>query len=145
MEWEEAQRLDREREGELENLRTSNVALTARVKALEERVQQHDSEHVNIAQDLVKVKLENDTLLDENEGLKLKVGELQKMIDAQPAEVEQKLKDEMDRIMQRNIEVQNENRHLKEEMDEMEHELVNSKMAHAQVSTHPGRCNEPLY
>lgn len=134
VEWDETQRVDREREGELESLRTANVALTARVKALEERVQQHDSEHVNIAQDLVKVKLENDTLLDENEGLKLKVGELQKMVDAQPAEVEERLKEEMDRIMQRNIEVQNENRHLKEEMDEMEHELVNSKMAHAQVS-----------
>ncbi|EME49084.1 hypothetical protein DOTSEDRAFT_118461 [Dothistroma septosporum NZE10] len=133
VEWEETQRLEREREGELESLRTSNVALTGKVKALEERVQQHDSEHVNMAQDLVKVKVENDTLLDENEGLKLKVGELQKMVDAQPAEVEERLKEEMDRIMQRNIEVQNENRNLKEEMDEMEHELVNSKMAHAQT------------
>jgi cell division septum initiation protein DivIVA len=39
--------------------------------------------------------------------------------------------------MQRNIEVQNENRALKEEMDEMERELVNAKMSHAQVSSCP--------
>ena len=45
----------------------------------------------------------------------------------------EKLKQEMDRIMQRNVEVQNENRSLKEEMAEMEHELVNAKVLHAQV------------
>lgn len=134
IEWEEQQRLERERETELETLRTSNAALTSKVKGLEERVQQHDAEHVNIAQDLVKIKVENDSLLDQNEALNMQVEELQKLVDAQPAEIEQKLKEEMDRIMQRNIEVQNENRALKEEMDEMEHELVNAKMAHAQVS-----------
>lgn len=136
LEWEESQKLERERESELENLRVNNINLNGKVKTLEERVQQSDAEHVNIAQDLVKCKVENDSLHDENEALKFKVQELQKMVDAQPAEVEEKLKEEMDRIMQRNIEVQNENRNLKEEMDEMEHELVNAKMAHAQVSNH---------
>lgn len=135
MEWEELQRIERERETEIENLRLTNIALTSKVKTLEERVQQNDTEHVNIAQDLVRVKVENDALLDANEGLKLQVVELQKMVDAQPAEVESRLKEEMDRIMQRNIEVQNENRAIKEEMGEMEHELVNAKMAHALVST----------
>lgn len=62
------------------------------------------------------------------------------MIDKQPEEVEAKLKAEMDRIMQRNIEVQNENRALKEEMDEMERELVNAKMSHAEVSPYPFAC-----
>ena len=133
-EWEESQRLEHERETEIETLRTGNVALSAKVKGLEERVQQHDAEHVVMAQDLVKVKVENDSLQDANEGLKVQVAELQKLVDAQPAELEARLKEEMDRIMNRNIEVQNENRHLKEEMDEMEHELVNAKMAHAQVS-----------
>ncbi|KAF2209336.1 hypothetical protein CERZMDRAFT_61453 [Cercospora zeae-maydis SCOH1-5] len=133
MEWEELQRAEREREAELETLRATNASLNAKVKVLEERSQQHDTEHVNIAQDLVRIKVENDSLQDSNEALKLQVDELRKMVDAQPAEVESRLKEEMDRIMQRNIEVQNENRNLKEEMDEMEHELVNAKMAHAQA------------
>lgn len=90
-----------------------------------------------MASDMVRLKMDNDTLADDNEGLKFQVVELQKMIDTQPAEVEEKLKAEMDRIMQRNIEVQNENRALKEEMDEMERELVNAKMSHAEVSNHP--------
>ncbi|KXT02554.1 hypothetical protein AC578_10666 [Pseudocercospora eumusae] len=135
VEWEESQKEQREREAELENLRVTNMSLTNRVKLLEDRVQQHDTEHVIIAQDLVRIKVENDSLQDTNEALKLQVVELQKMVDAQPAEVEAKLKAEMERIMQRNIEVQNENRALKEELDEMEHEVVNAKMAHAQTQT----------
>ena len=90
-----------------------------------------------MASDMVRLKMDNDTLADDNEGLKFQVVELQKMIDTQPEEVEAKLKAEMDRIMQRNIEVQNENRALKEEMDEMERELVNAKMSHAEVSIRP--------
>ncbi|KAK6396131.1 hypothetical protein LTR65_010241 [Meristemomyces frigidus] len=135
VEWEQSQRLERERTEEIESLRSANAALTSRVKALEERTQQHDTEHVAIASDLVKLKVQNDALLDENEGLKMKVEELQKIADAQPAEVEQKLKGEMDRIMQRNIEVQNENRALKEECEEMEQELVGAKMKHAQAQS----------
>ncbi|EME87145.1 uncharacterized protein MYCFIDRAFT_125656 [Pseudocercospora fijiensis CIRAD86] len=137
VEWEELQKEQREREAEIQNLRVTNMSLTNRVKLLEDRVQQHDSEHVTIAQDLVRIKVENDSLQDTNEALKLQVIELQKMVDAQPAEVEAKLKNEMERIMQRNIEVQNENRALREELDEMEHEVVNAKMGHAQVSRSP--------
>ena len=95
-----------------------------------------------MASDMVRLKMDNDNLADDNEGLKVQVVELQKMVDQQPALVEEKLKSEMDRIMQRNIEVQNENRALKEEMDEMERELVNAKMSHAQVSSGPSsRCS----
>jgi hypothetical protein len=136
-EWEESQRLTKQHELELETLRSGHSHLTAYVRQLEERAQQHDVEHVNMASDMVRLKMDNDNLADDNEGLKVQVVELQKMVDQQPALVEEKLKSEMDRIMQRNIEVQNENRALKEEMDEMERELVNAKMSHAQVSSCP--------
>lgn len=132
-EWEESQRLAKETEQELETLRSSNAHMISYVRTLEERAQQHDVEHVNMASDMVRLKMDNDTLADDNEGLKVQVVEFQKMVDQQPAEVEEKLKAEMDRIMQRNIEVQNENRALKEELDEMEREFVNAKMMHAQV------------
>lgn len=135
-EWEESQRLTKQHELELETLRSGHSHLTSYVRQLEERAQQHDVEHVNMASDMVRLKMDNDNLADDNEGLKVQVVELQKMVDQQPALVEEKLKSEMDRIMQRNIEVQNENRALKEEMDEMERELVNAKMSHAQVSSH---------
>jgi len=132
-EWEETQRHERERMEELESLRTSTATLTLKVRRLEEQAQQQDSEHVTIASDLVRLKVENDLLHDENEGFKMRLEELQKVVDAQPAEVEDRLKQEMERIMQRNIEVQNENRNLKEEAEEMEQALVQVKMMHAQV------------
>lgn len=56
------------------------------------------------------------------------------MVERQPAEVEARLQGEMERIMQRNSEVQNENRSVREEMEEMEREFVEVKMALAQVS-----------
>ena len=133
-EWEESQREKHEREAELENLRITNTSLTTRLKALEERTQQQDNEHVSIAGDMVRIKVENDQLWDENEALKIKVEEVQKMVDTQPAEIEARMKVEMDRILARNGEVQNENRVLKEEQEEMERQLVDVKMKHAQVS-----------
>lgn len=133
-EFEERRRLDKEREAEVEGLRSSNSALTTRVRRLEERAQQHDTEHVGIASELVRTKVDNETLHDENEGLKTQVAELKKVVDAQPAEVEEKLRAEMDRIMQRNIEVQNQNRALEESVQETEQELVGTKMMFAQVS-----------
>ncbi|KJX97556.1 hypothetical protein TI39_contig481g00011 [Zymoseptoria brevis] len=134
-EWETTQKTDRAREVELETLRTTNASLTTQVKTLEERSMQHDNEHVTIAQDIVRIKVENDALQDAKEALEFRVEELQKLVDRQPAEVEAKLKDEMERIMARNIEVQNENRALREEMDETEMELVNVKMGFAQLQS----------
>ena len=139
-EWEDSQRVSSEKDAELETLRTSNATLTTKVRILEGRTQAQDTEHVTLAGDLVRIKVENDSLLDENEGLKIKMEELQKMVDAQPAEVEKTLKEEMDRILQRNSEVQSENRVLKEEMEEMEQELVNVKMKCAQVSLFSVLC-----
>ncbi|KAK4555471.1 hypothetical protein LTR86_007223 [Recurvomyces mirabilis] len=134
-EWEEQQSADRERTEELESLRSSSTAMTSRVKGLEDRTQQQDSEHVSMAGELVRAKVQLDEVMDENEGLKMKVQELQKMVESQPAEVEEKLKEEMERIMARNLEVQNENRMLHEEQEDMERELVGAKMALAQAQS----------
>ncbi|KAK3650341.1 hypothetical protein LTR56_006317 [Elasticomyces elasticus] len=132
-EWEETQRVEKERTEEVESLRVGNAQLSSRLKALEERTQQQDTEHVTLAGELVRGKVELDSVMDENEGLKMKMQELEKLVEAQPREVEERLKEEMDRIMARNLEVQNENRGLKEEMEEMERELVEAKMGLAQA------------
>lgn len=136
-EWEDQQRREREQFEALETLRAANVALTAKVKELEDRSQAQDGEHVTLAGDLVKYKLENDTLHDENEALQLKSDELQKMVDAQPAEVEEKVRGEMQEILQKNERVQVENRGLKEGLDDLEEQLVNAKMHAAHVSSNP--------
>ncbi|KAI9690852.1 MAG: GTPase-activating protein [Bathelium mastoideum] len=133
-EWEESQRVSREREVEFEGLRSSNASLSLKVRGLEERVEKNDAEHVQIASDLVRTKVNNEQLGDENESLRGQVEELRKMVEKQPEEVENRLKAEMERIMARNMEVQNENRALEEQMTEMEKDLVDTKMGYAQLN-----------
>jgi hypothetical protein len=132
-EWEEKTRAEKEREAELETLRSTNLALSLGVRRLEERVQNHDQEHAALATDLVRTKVENEELLDQNESLKGQVAELRDVVEKQPAEVEERLKTEMERLMKRNLEVHEENTRLEEEMGEMEGTLVETKMAFAEV------------
>lgn len=132
-EWEEKRSAAKSAEAELESLRTSNASLTSQVKRLEERVNKTDTEHVELASELVRTKVLNEQTLDENESLRGRIEELQKIVDQQPGEVEERLKTEMERIMSRNVEVQNENRALEEQLGEMEGQLVEAKMAYAEV------------
>ncbi|KAJ5297450.1 hypothetical protein N7508_007699 [Penicillium antarcticum] len=134
IEWEEKTRTEKEREVELEHLRHTVSTQGARVRLLEERAEASDKEHVQLASELVHVKVENEELRDLTDALKLQVGELKNVVDKQPAEVEEKLRMEMERIMKRNIEVQNENRAMEESMCEMEKELVTTKMKWAEIS-----------
>lgn len=138
-EWEEKAQSEREREAELETLRSTNASLTSKVRSLEERTEKSDTEHVQMASELVRTKVENEELLDQNESLKVQVEELKLVVEKQPDEVEQRLKEEMNRIMARNLEVQNENRGLEEQMADMEKILVETKMQLAEVS---GICTE---
>lgn len=132
-EWENKVHEEKEKEAAEEALRTNNATLTQKVRALEERAEKSDHEHVDMASELVRTKVANQQLMDENESLKMQVQQLQTIVDAQPGEVEERLRSEMDRIMTRNIEVQNENRALEESTAEMEKALVEAKMRYAEV------------
>lgn len=133
-EWEEKERTEKERDTELENLRHTASVQSSRIRLLEEQAEASDKEHVQLASELVHLKVENEELTDLNDAMKMQVTELKIVVDKQPAEVEEKLQTEMDRIMKRNVEVQNENRSLVEQMAEMERELVEAKMKWAEVS-----------
>ena len=133
-EWEEKTRTEKGQAEELERLRTLVISQSVKIRTLEERAEKSDTEHVQIATDLVRLKVENQELYDGNESLKIQVEELKKVVDSEAANVEDRLKSEMERVMQRNIEVQNENRHMEEQMAEMEKSLVETKMQHAEVS-----------
>lgn len=134
-EWEEKTRIEKEREHEIEALKTNNHALAQKVRRLEERVEEHDTEHAALATELVRTKVENEELKDENESLKGQVKELRVVIEKQPEEVEERLKSEMDRLMKRNQEVHEDNTRLEEEMAEMEQSLVETKMRYAEINS----------
>ncbi|KAL8708511.1 MAG: hypothetical protein Q9225_007588 [Loekoesia sp. 1 TL-2023] len=132
-EWELKVRVEKERETEIENFRSANASLALKVRSLEERTEKSDAEHVQMASELVRTKVENEELHDKNDSLQGQVEELRNVVERQPEEVEQRLKAEMDRIMARNLEVQNENRALEEQMADMEKALVETKMDYAQI------------
>jgi predicted nucleic acid-binding Zn-ribbon protein len=132
-EWEEKVRTEREREQELEGLKYTVSSQATQIRSLEERTEKSDQEHVQLASELVRMKVENEELSDANEGLQVQVRELKLVVDKQPAEVEEKLRTEMERIMKRNMEVQNENRNMEEQMADMEKDLVETKMKWAEV------------
>jgi len=132
-EWKEQQRIEKDRETELQGLKDRVSSLETKVRSLERRAEQSDTEHVQMASELIKTKVENENLADENETFKTKVQELQKIVETQPEEVEARLKTEMETVMQKNIVVHNENRALEEQMAEMEKELVSTKMQWATI------------
>ena len=51
-EWQEKQRVEKEREQELDTLRSTNVSLALKVRSLEERTEKSDTEHVQMASEL---------------------------------------------------------------------------------------------
>jgi hypothetical protein len=134
IEWEDKVRTEKEREVELETLRTQCSNLTQKVRRLEEQAEKSDTEHGQRASELVRTKVESETVQDENESLRGQVDELKNVVSRQTEEVEKRLKGEMDTVMARNVEVHNLNRALEEEKQEMERLLVETKMQYAQVS-----------
>ena len=129
----EFNRVESLRTSELETLKANNGALTLQVKRLEQSLAELNREHIELANAMVQGKMENAKLADENEALKEEVAQLKQVIDGQPAEVEAKLKDEMDRIMERNLEVMSMNRELEEQVGDLERTLVETKLQFAQV------------
>ncbi len=134
-EWEEKTRAEKERETELEGLKTANASYAIKVRRLEERIEAADREQTTLATEHVHAKVENEGLKDENESLKGQVRELRIVIQQQPAEIEQKWNLERDDLMKRNQKVHEENERLEKELSELEEQLVQTKLRYAEVST----------
>ncbi|KAK1761415.1 RabGAP/TBC [Echria macrotheca] len=134
-EWEEKTRAEKEREAELEHLRTSNTSYAIKVRRLEERIEAVDREQATLATELVHTKVENEELKDENESLKGQVQELRIVIEKQPAEIETKWQLERDDLMKRNAKVHEENQRLEKELSELEEELVQTKLRYAEINS----------
>ncbi|PGG96775.1 hypothetical protein AJ79_09458 [Helicocarpus griseus UAMH5409] len=133
-EWEEKVRIEKEQTAELEGLRRTVATQASQIRSLEERTEKSDTEHVQIASELVRLKVENEELKDANESYKIEIQELKIVIDKQPAEIEGKLQTELERIIKRNEEVQLENVALEGQIAAMEQELVRTKMKLAEAS-----------
>ncbi|KAI1167243.1 rab-GTPase-TBC domain-containing protein [Nemania serpens] len=133
-EWVERTRAEKEREQELEQLRAANVNLAIKVRKLEERIEVSDREQADMANDLIRTKVENEELKDSNESLAGQVKELRIVIEKQPEEIEQAWRPERDDLMKRNEKVHKENERLEKELSELEEQLVQTKMQYAETN-----------
>ena len=133
LEWEEKDQLEKEREAELDSLKSSNQSLAQKVPPFGGTNPRTRHRTCCFGDRACEDKSKNEELNDQNESLKGQVRELRLVVEKQPEEVEARLKSEMDRLMKRNQEVHDENTRLEEEMSEMEKELVETKMNYAEV------------
>ena len=139
-EWEEKTRADKDREEELQKLKTSNISYAIKVRKLEERLQASDRESASMATDLVQTKVENEELRDNNESLVGQVKELRNVIEKQPEELERAWQLEREDLMKRNENVHEENIRLEKELSGLEEELVQTKMRYAEVCQYASRA-----
>ncbi|KAK3387164.1 GTPase-activating protein GYP5 [Podospora didyma] len=134
-EWEDKTRAEKEREAELQSLKAANSNFAIKVRKLEERIEAVDHEQAALATELVRTKVDNEELKDENESLKGQVRELRLVIEQQPAEIEAAWQLERDDLMKRNGKVHEENQKLEKELSELEEELVSTKMRYAEINS----------
>ncbi|BFZ57265.1 GTPase-activating protein [Savitreella phatthalungensis] len=119
------------KEAEALELRTSNVTLQASVRRLEEELEKLNTEHIELANELVSVKVARAKVDDENESLRTTVDDLKRIVDKQPQEVELKFKEQLDEQAQTSRHVAAENRKLQDQLAAIEQELINLKLTHA--------------
>ncbi|ODV94175.1 hypothetical protein PACTADRAFT_24121, partial [Pachysolen tannophilus NRRL Y-2460] len=126
-EYEEIHRLEKEREEELETLRLKNGALTRETRKLESSYAILNKEHVEVANEMIQGKVKIANLEDENKELKAEIKELYEKLselEAKLAEKDSKTEEDMNieiqKTMQRNLEVMETNRLLEEQLGTLE-------------------------
>ncbi|KAK8039472.1 GTPase activating protein [Apiospora rasikravindrae] len=88
-EWVEKTRGEKERQQELERLRSQNATYSVQVRKLEKHVEESERDQVEMANQFVRFKLQEEKLEEANEGLEQKVKELSGIINEQQRTDEQ--------------------------------------------------------
>ncbi|PKC71930.1 hypothetical protein RhiirA1_390172 [Rhizophagus irregularis] len=116
----------------IEKLRSNNIQLSSRVKQLEGSLQTLNREHVELANELINTRMELAKSNDENKELHSTVEELHKIVELQPAEIEAKLREEMNILAKKNISLVQKNNLLEDQLANLENMLIESKMRYAE-------------
>ncbi|KAF9127800.1 GTPase-activating protein [Mortierella sp. 14UC] len=115
-----------------ESLRESNRQLSMHVRRLEGSLHTLNKEHVDLAKELISRKVEMAQLQDQNDVLLQKVSDLTRMVDAQGKEVEDRYKDEIQAVMEKNIELVKKNEQVEDQCSFLESLLIDTKMKYAE-------------
>jgi DNA repair exonuclease SbcCD ATPase subunit len=115
-----------------ESLRESNRQLSMHVRRLEGSLHTLNKEHVDLAKELISRKVEMAQLQDQNDVLIQKVSDLTRMVDAQGKEVEDRYKDEIQAVLEKNVALVKKNEQADEQCSFLESLLIDTKMKYAE-------------
>ncbi|KAG5440442.1 hypothetical protein PCK2_000470 [Pneumocystis canis] len=133
IEYQEIKETEIEKDNEITFLRSENSSLSLKIKNLEASLDTLNKEHIKLANTMVQNKMQIACLIDENESLTSEVSRLKLTIESQPAEIEERLRSEIENIMNKNLQVMDKNRILEDQMEEIENELAQTKIQLATV------------
>ncbi|KAF9109233.1 GTPase-activating protein [Mortierella sp. AM989] len=115
-----------------ESLRDTNRQLSSHVRRLEGSLHTLNKEHVELAKELIARKMDMAHLQDQNDVLNQKVSDLTKIVDSQAKEVEDRLKDEIQSVMQKNVDLVHKNEQMEDQCNLLESLLIETKMKYAE-------------
>ncbi|CAG8810271.1 28142_t:CDS:2, partial [Dentiscutata erythropus] len=116
----------------IEKIKTNNYHLTNQVKYLESNLQELNREHVELANELVNTKVELAKVKDDNEELQMTASDLRKVLQAQPIEIENNYKEQIDSLTQKNVTLIERNNTLEDQLAGLEKMLIEMKMRYAE-------------
>ncbi|AET37889.1 uncharacterized protein Ecym_2137 [Eremothecium cymbalariae DBVPG len=131
-EYEEIHQLECQREAQYEEMRIKNRQLQREVRKLEHDYTLLNREHIMLANELIQNRLRIETLNDENQDLKSTIELLKQHIANEmrrqslpnpDAEIPTNLKEDLEKTMQRNLEVMNQNQDLEDKIAALEKEI----------------------
>ncbi|KAI8603007.1 rab-GTPase-TBC domain-containing protein [Dissophora ornata] len=115
-----------------ESLRETNRKMSMDVRRLEGSLHTLNKEHVDLAKDLIARKMEMADLQDQNDVLSQKVSDLTRIVDSQAKEVEDRLKAEIQSVMEKNVELIRKNQEMEDHCHALESLLIDTKMKYAE-------------
>jgi cell division protein FtsB len=120
-------------QSEIENEKHKNKQLQDKNRELQEEYNTLNQEHCQLANDMIQLRIDNTKIREENDKLQTSLMTLQRLLDGKRGEIEHLVKDEMDQLAQRNVELATKNHALQDEVLELEKMLIELKMKHAVV------------
>lgn len=118
----------------IETLRRQNKALSEAVRQLEKDLSDANREHHAAANELIESKMEYARLHDENDALRQQSYDLKRALETLPGEVENRVKEEMRRLGEKNKDLVQRNTKLEEQLSYLENVVIemNAKFAESE-------------
>ena len=112
---------------EAESLKSENRRIQEEVKRLHRDQEQLNKEHIDLARELMEEKQKNESLSDRVEVLEEQVAALKSVLSSDRNHAEEQVRDEMDELAQKNINLTTANAHLQDQVSEFQDELTGMK------------------